>query len=132
MPLPPGAGDAALRAAFARVVRPALDGFAPDLLLVSAGWDAHWRDPLAQLQVTLDGYAWAGRELVCAADELCGGRLVTVLEGGYETAVLAHGVANLARTLLGRDGQADPFGAGAAGETDATLLIDAVVREHEG
>jgi acetoin utilization deacetylase AcuC-like enzyme len=132
VPLPPGTGDAGLRGAFARVVRPALDGFAPDLLLVSAGWDAHWRDPLAQLQYTLDGYAWAGRELVRAADELCGGRLVAVLEGGYETAVLAHGVANLARALVGRDGREDPFGAGAAGETDATLLLDAVVREREG
>ena len=126
VPLPPGAGDDALRAAWTRVVLPSLRRFAPDLLLVSGGWDAHWRDPLAQLQYTLGGQAWLGRELVGAAEELCGGRLVAVLEGGYDTEVLAHGVANLARALAGRDEVVDPLGDGGAGQVDATALIDAV------
>ena len=129
VPLPPGAGDAGLRAAWARLVLPALQRFAPDLLLVSGGWDAHWRDPLAQLQYTLGGQAWLGQELVRAADALCGGRLVVVLEGGYDTEVLAHGVANLARSLAGRDEVSDPLGAGSAGETDATTLIDQVAAQ---
>ena len=127
IPLPPGAGDVALKAAFARVVLPQLRRFAPDLLLVSAGWDAHWRDPLAQLQYSLAGYAWACRQLVQAADELCGGRIAVMLEGGYDTEVLAVGVANLARALAGRDGQEDPLGEGGAGETDAGPLLDRVV-----
>lgn len=126
VPLPPGAGDAALRAAFARLVLPALRRFRPALLLVSAGWDAHWRDPLAQLQYTLTGQAWLCRELVRAADELCGGRLVVALEGGYDTEVLAHGVANAARALAGLDDLADPLGAGSAGETDGSTLLDRV------
>jgi acetoin utilization deacetylase AcuC-like enzyme len=128
IPLPPGTGDAGLRAAYTRIVLPALRRFAPDLLLVSGGWDAHWRDPLAQLQYTLGGYAWVCRQLVEAADELCGGRVVTVLEGGYDTEVLAVGVANLARALLGRDEQEDPLGAGPAGDTDVEAILDRLER----
>ncbi|MBK7190110.1 MAG: hypothetical protein IPH86_15930 [bacterium] len=90
-----------MRASWARLVLPALQRFAPDLLLVSGGWDAHWRDPLAQLQYTLGGQAWLGQELVRAADDRRGGRLVVVLEGGYDTEVLARR-ANLARSLAGR------------------------------
>ena len=123
VPLPPGAGDDTLRAAYGQLVLPALRRFAPDLLLVSAGWDAHWRDPLAQLQYTLAGQAWLCRELVRAADELCGGRLVVALEGGYDTEVLAHGVANAARALAGVDDLADPLGAGASGQVDASALL---------
>ena len=126
IPLPPGSGDAALRAAWTRLVLPALRRFAPELLLVSGGWDAHWRDPLAQLQYTLTGQAWVCRQLVQAAEELCGGRLVALLEGGYDTEVLAHGVANLARALGGRDDEEDPLGAGDDGETDASAVLDRV------
>ncbi len=126
VPLPPGAGDDALRAAYTRLVLPALCRFAPDLLLVSAGWDAHWRDPLAQLQYTLAGQAWLCRELVRAADALCGGRLVMALEGGYDTEVLALGVANAARALAGVDDIADPLGGGAAGQADVSPLLDRV------
>jgi acetoin utilization deacetylase AcuC-like enzyme len=131
VPLPPGAGDAALKAAFARVVLPQLRRFGPDLLLVSGGWDAHWRDPLAQLQYSLAGYAWACRQLVQAADELCGGRIAVLLEGGYDTEVLALGVANLARALAGRDEQDDPLGDGGMGETNAGALLDRVAAQWD-
>jgi acetoin utilization deacetylase AcuC-like enzyme len=131
IPLPPGAGDAALKAAFARIVLPQLRRFRPDLLLVSGGWDAHWRDPLAQLQYSLAGYAWACRQLVQAADELCGGRIAVMLEGGYDTEVLAVGVANLARALAGRDAQDDPLGDGGMGETNAGALLDRVVAQWD-
>jgi len=132
IPLPPGTGDLGLRAAYTRLVLPALRRFSPDLLLISGGWDAHWRDPLAQLQYTLGGYAWVCRELVQAAEALCGGRVVAVLEGGYDTEVLAVGVANLARALVGRDEQEDPLGAGGQGETDAGALLDRVAEALAG
>ncbi len=126
VPLPPGAGDGAARAAWTRLVLPALRRFRPELLLVSAGWDAHWRDPLAQLRYSLTGQAWLCRELARAADELCAGRLVIALEGGYDTEVLAHGVANAARALAGRDEIADPLGDGGAGQENAAALLDRV------
>jgi len=86
--------------------------YQPELILVSAGYDAHWDDPLAALSLSLSGYFSLCRGLVQLADELCAGRLVFVLEGGYHLGVLAHGVANAIRALLRQgDGQMrDPFG----------------------
>jgi acetoin utilization deacetylase AcuC-like enzyme len=110
VPLPTGTGDDGLLAAGARVIVPALRRFRPDLLLISAGFDGHWRDPLAGHTVSLAGYARLVRELTQLADELCRGRVVAVLEGGYDLAVVAAGVADLARALLGEAPAADPLG----------------------
>jgi acetoin utilization deacetylase AcuC-like enzyme len=84
LPLPPGAGDAELLAAFQQVVLPAVRGFRPDLILVSAGFDAYVADPLANLRVTADGFRSVARGLCRVADEVCGGRVVALLEGGYD------------------------------------------------
>ncbi len=129
VPLPPGAGDAAMRAAVTRVVAPAVRRFAPDLLCISAGWDGHWRDPLAQHLVSLSGYAWLGQQLVDLAREVCGGRVVVVLEGGYDTEVLAAGVVNSARSLLGRDDLEDPLGPAPTAEVDVGPRLDAVLAQ---
>lgn len=110
VPLPPGSGDDALLEAHDEVVVPAVRRFAPDILLVSAGFDGHWRDPLAGHAMTLEGYGSLARRLVGLADEVCGGRVVVVLEGGYDLGVLAHGVANVARALLGEPLADDPIG----------------------
>jgi acetoin utilization deacetylase AcuC-like enzyme len=83
-PLPPGAGSAEFRAAWQTRLLPAIDTFRPQLLLISAGFDAHWRDPLAQLQLQADDYAWITRELVAIADRHANGRVVSMLEGGYD------------------------------------------------
>jgi len=83
-PLPPGAGSAAFRRAWEDVLMPALDAFKPQLVLVSAGFDGHWRDPLAQLQLQSDDYAWLTRALVAIAERHARGRVVSVLEGGYD------------------------------------------------
>jgi acetoin utilization deacetylase AcuC-like enzyme len=111
VPLPVGAGDAVFRRIFDEILVPRAEAFRPELILVSAGYDAHWNDPLAGLQLSLTGYWHMATTLVSLADRLCEGRLVVVLEGGYHLDVLAYGVADTCRALL-HDPEAgpDPFG----------------------
>lgn len=87
-PLPPGAGGRGFRAAWRERLLPAIDAFAPQLLLVSAGFDAHWRDPLAQLQLDAEDYAWITAELRALASRHAQGRIVSMLEGGYDLQAL--------------------------------------------
>jgi acetoin utilization deacetylase AcuC-like enzyme len=84
-----GSGGLEFRAAWRERLLPALESFAPQLLLVSAGFDGHRRDPLAQLQLEAADYAWLTGELVAAAGRHCSGRIVAVLEGGYDLQALA-------------------------------------------
>ncbi len=92
-PLPPGAGSAAWRRAMESRVLPALDAFAPELILVSAGFDAHKADPLAQMELEEADFAWAGQELKALARRHCAGKLVSTLEGGYDLPALARSAA---------------------------------------
>ena len=87
-PLPPDAGGAALRAAWRDRLLPAARAFAPQLVLVSAGFDAHRLDPLAQLRAEAGDYAWLGREIAALAREVAQGRVVSLLEGGYSLEAL--------------------------------------------
>jgi acetoin utilization deacetylase AcuC-like enzyme len=87
-PLPPGAAGDAFRQAWTAGLLPALEAFAPQLLLISAGFDAHRRDPLAQLELEADDYAWLTRQLVAIAERHAGGRIVSLLEGGYDLQAL--------------------------------------------
>lgn len=98
-PLPPGAGSAEWRAAMERDVLPALHAFAPELILVSAGFDAHEADPLAELRLTDADYAWAGERLGAAALSLCAGKIVSTLEGGYDLGALARSTQAFAGAL---------------------------------
>jgi len=86
--LRPGAGGDAFRAAWRDVLLPDLDAFKPQLVLVSAGFDAHWRDPLAQLQLQAQDYAWVTDEIVAIAERHARGRIVSMLEGGYDLEAL--------------------------------------------
>ncbi len=88
-PLPAGAGSAEWRHAMETRVLPALDAFAPQLLLVSAGFDAHKADPLAQMELETEDFAWAAQQLRALALQHCQGKLVSTLEGGYDLAALA-------------------------------------------
>jgi acetoin utilization deacetylase AcuC-like enzyme len=88
----PGSGDDVYDALFRSRVVPALDKFRPQLLMVSAGFDAHVDDPLASMNLSDDGFAMMTRHLTQAADRLCEGRLVSVLEGGYNLQALARSV----------------------------------------
>ncbi|WP_428538545.1 histone deacetylase family protein [Rhodopila sp.] len=99
-PLRPGDGSAAFRAAWSNVILPALNGFAPGLLIISAGFDAHVADPLAQLRLQTADFAWITEQLVGVADMHCGGRLVSVLEGGYDLSALAASAAVHVRGLM--------------------------------
>lgn len=102
VPFPRGTGSAAFRAAMRDQLLPALRDFRPDLLIISAGFDAHHLDPLGGLQFTDDDYHWITRELLAVADECCAGRVVSVLEGGYSLEGLASGCAAHVRALMGR------------------------------
>ena len=90
-PLPPDAGGAALRAAWRDQLLPAARAFAPQLVLVSAGFDAHRLDPLAQLRAETDDYRWLGRDIAALAREHAQGRVVSLLEGGYSLEALREG-----------------------------------------
>ncbi len=99
-PLPPGSTGAVFRAAWLEKILPALDRFAPELLIVSAGFDAHKADPLAQLRLETEDFGWVTGKLLELAEKHCGGRLVSVLEGGYDLDALAASAALHVRTLL--------------------------------
>lgn len=101
LPLDPRTGDDAYRHAMVFKVTPRLERFQPQCLLVSAGFDAAHDDPLAHMEVTAEGFAWITRHLKAQAQRLCGGRLVSVLEGGYNLRSLAEAVSLHVQALLG-------------------------------
>jgi len=90
--LPPGASGSHFRAAWGRFL-PLMVKFQPELILMSAGFDGHRADPLAQLQLSEQDYKWITQEVVKAAEQCCSGRVVSTLEGGYEPQALATSVA---------------------------------------
>jgi len=110
LPIAGGHGDASYERLFTEVVWPAAERFKPNLLLVSAGFDAHWVDPLAQMQLSLAGYDWLARECLGMAERLCGGKIVFVMEGGYDLEALTHGWRNIALAFLGSNELSDPYG----------------------
>jgi acetoin utilization deacetylase AcuC-like enzyme len=93
-----------MRAAYERHVFPLLRAFVPEMILVSAGFDAHRDDPLANLTWTEEDFAWLTRGLCDVADEVCAGRVVSTLEGGYDLPALAASVAAHVTELMERDG----------------------------
>jgi len=99
-PLPPGADGVAFRHAMERVILPALDDFAPELLLISAGFDAHRDDPLANLALVEDDYAWITDRLAELAARHCDHRIVATLEGGYDLRALAASAAAHVMALM--------------------------------
>lgn len=109
VPLPAGCGDLAYRHAVDRVVAPIAQGFAPDLIVVSCGFDAHESDPLGQMQVSSEGFGGLSAQLRVLADALCGGRLAFVLEGGYSPVGLEGGAAALLDVLLAETPEAPPL-----------------------
>ncbi len=100
IPLPPGSNGEAMREAYKDEVFPALEKFKPDLLLISAGFDAHVADPLAGLNWTTEDYVWVTRRLVALAEKLCHGRVVSCLEGGYDLAALSEATAAHVHCLM--------------------------------
>jgi acetoin utilization deacetylase AcuC-like enzyme len=99
-PLRPGDGGDEFRAAFETVILPRLRDFRPDLIVISAGFDAHMRDPLANLNLLEADFDWATRKLMEVADACAGGRIVSVLEGGYDLEGLANSASAHVTALM--------------------------------
>ncbi|HEY1709084.1 MAG TPA: histone deacetylase family protein [Rhizomicrobium sp.] len=100
VPLPAGAGSEAFRTAYRDVILPAVEQFRPDFLFISAGFDAHAADPLADLRLTEADFSWITRELCAVAARCCDGRVVSTLEGGYDLDALAASAAAHVRALM--------------------------------
>jgi len=101
IPFPGGYGDAEYLSVFEQIIVPAARRFNPHLILVSAGYDTHWADPLAMMQLSVTGFAQIARIIKGLAEELCSGRLVFTLEGGYNLIALAASVKATFDVLLG-------------------------------
>lgn len=101
VPLRAGDDGAVFREAYRSSVFPRLEAHRPDLILISAGFDAHRRDPLANLRLEAADFAWATAELMRLASKLCNGRIVSLLEGGYDLEGLSTSVAAHVETLMG-------------------------------
>jgi acetoin utilization deacetylase AcuC-like enzyme len=112
VPMLPGWGDEALQRMFDDLLTPIARRFQPQLILVSAGYDPSWTDRLGLMRVTTPGFFALTQTLVQLSDELCGGRLVMTLEGGYGLGGLAYGVIASFAAMLGDEGVADPIGPG--------------------
>ena len=130
VPLRSGVGDVGYERIFDEILAPLARRYQPQLILVSAGYDAHWADPLAGMQLSIPGYAALARRLKALADELCAGRIVFTLEGGYHLQVLAYAVLDTFKGLLGDEDVEDPLGPSPRAEVDISNVLAAVKRVH--
>lgn len=130
VPLTPYVGDEGYGRVFRDLITPRVKAFAPELILVSAGFDAHWQDPLAMAGLSLTGYAHIARALVEMANEMCDGRILFVLEGGYQIDALSYGILNTFYALLGQDQVQDPLGRMPQAESDVTELLHRLRERH--
>jgi acetoin utilization deacetylase AcuC-like enzyme len=131
VPLPVGIGDAGYEMVFRSLLWPVAQRFRPQLMLVSAGFDAHWSDPLASMLLSLTGYAKMVRELCDIAQSFCDGRMVFALEGGYNLDVLAYSVLNTFYALLNDDHITDPIGPSPAEEPSIEELVEELYQFHD-
>ena len=101
VPLRPGSGSEEFRRGYLEKILPALRNFGPELVLISAGFDAHVRDPLAQLRLETSDFAWVTRQILDVAEKSCSGRVVSTMEGGYDLDALAASAAAHVLALMG-------------------------------
>ncbi len=132
IPLPAGCGDDEYQEVFEQIVVPVVRRFSPQLVMVSAGYDAHWTDELAMMQVTITGFAQIVKVITGLATELCGGRLVLSLEGGYNLTALSSSVRATFDVLVGNADIFDKLGKSPFGveAPDITSLIEEVKEIH--
>jgi len=110
VPLPPGCGDEEFKKVYEQLLVPLTHRFMPQLILVSAGYDAHWLDPIAQMGLSVNGFAHIAKTIKNLASQLCQGRLIFTLEGGYDLQALCHSLKATLDVLLGEERIADPLG----------------------
>ncbi len=117
-PMPPMSGDAAYSAVMDEAILPLLDRFAPEMILVSYGFDTHWRDPLGNILLSAEGYRYLISRLTEWADQNCDGRMALFLEGGYDLDAAAACTQGVVAALLGEDWE-DPISPSPQPETNA-------------
>lgn len=102
VPLPPGQGDAEYYAIFEKILKPIALEYKPQIIFVSAGFDAYEHDPLGHMRITVPGYTLLASSLGAIADEVCGGKIVYLLEGGYNISGLVESIQGILRFLMGK------------------------------
>lgn len=110
VPLGAGTSESEILAAYEQVLAPAARRYKPELILVSAGYDAHWADPLTSLGLSITGFGRIAAIVKSLADELCKGRVVLMLEGGYHLGALGYGVLATLQSMAGASVWQDPLG----------------------
>ncbi len=130
IPLPAYSGDDAFRSCMGEIINPAIYRFKPDFMLISAGFDAHWSDPLANLQLSTSGYASLAEDLIQTAEELCDGRIAFVLEGGYDPEALTDNVSAVLHKLAGLTPPPDRMGPAPIDEPDIRNLVAEIRTIH--
>lgn len=124
LPLPEKSGDSIYKKIYSEIAIPIIKRFKPDLMLINAGYDAHFKDPLGNLALSLSGYAWLTKLLVDLANEICKGKIIFSLNGGYNLDVLKIAVANTIKILMGRSDIEDPYGSSPFPEPAISLNME--------
>lgn len=133
LPFLAGAGDTTYLAAYDSIIAPKLRQFKPEHIIVFAGYDSHWRDPLAGHRVSVAGFNALVQRCLDSAEALCGGRISFTLGGGYEPEALGHCVAGTSHTLLGLSGEfKEPLGASPDKEEDFSRQLAELETLHLG
>ncbi len=129
-PLPLGVGDRGYEQVFQEIILPALRHWQPQLVLVSAGYDSHWSDPIGPMVLSVSGFVRLTSMLRDFAAEMCDGRLMLVLEGGYNLDAVAASVVGCIHALLGKELETDPLGTITAPEPELGNLIARIKSQH--
>lgn len=127
IPLPAGCGDKEYHRVFNEIIVPWIKRFQPELIMVSAGYDIHWAESIGMMQLTTSGIAEIINQVKCLSEEICSGRLVLALEGGYNTTALATSIKATLDILLGKVIIEDPLGK--SQRPCEPPRIDALIRE---
>ena len=130
VPLEAGAGNLTYTRLLDELVQPAVEAFGPEMIFVSAGFDSHWNDPITSLGLSTEGYFAISARLVRLAEEQCGGRIVFVLEGGYEAANVANGVEAAFAALTGSEDAPAVQDACPRPEPDQGARLDEILGWH--
>jgi acetoin utilization deacetylase AcuC-like enzyme len=129
VPLPAGSGDKIYERIANEIFAPFIQSFKPEMILVSAGFDAHWNDPITSLGLSTAGFYMLSKKLVDLAEEHCGEKIVFVLEGGYNATNFANGSAAVFAALMNK-AFIDPGDISPRKETDASEMIEKVCKWH--
>jgi acetoin utilization deacetylase AcuC-like enzyme len=130
IPLPAYTGENGFRLILDKIIAPALQDFQPDFLLISAGFDAHWSDPLANLQLTTRAYFDLSRELIQLSETLCDGHIAFALEGGYDPEALADNINAVLYALTDQPFGTDRLGSAPIDEPRITKLVEEICSIH--